>query len=242
MGSWNVLHFVHGINYDEHPVGTMPERERIDGICGLVGDLLRDVKVLCLQEVSGDLLVQLKLAFAPRFHIIDKRSGRAPSVRKRTSSHFGARGEHSEHLVIMVNRDMDIDFVRSGTFASDAGKGFLKVAIAGGPQVVCTHLPFDKSHRADQLAQMGLDGSAFTIVCGDMNSTELHVPGLTRVPFAPDGLVSRPKSRSNIDLVLTNGDADGPCEIVDGSRFSDHNPVIVRIAPPTSSFETFSWS
>ena len=236
MGSWNVLHFVHGINYDEHPVDTMPERARIDGICGIVDDLLRDVQVLCLQEVSGDLLVQLKLAFAPRFHIMDKRSGRAPSVRKRTSPHFGTNIEHSEHLVIMVHRDMDIESVRSGAFASDAGKGFLKVAIAGGPRVVCTHLPFDKSHRADQLAQMGLDDSAFTIVCGDMNSTELHVPGLMRVPFASDGLVSRPKSRSNIDLVLTDGLADGPCQIADGSRFSDHNPVVVRIAPPTSSF------
>lgn len=236
--TWNVLHYVHAMNYREPPVGAIPEPDRIAGVCDMVDELLDLADVVCLQEASGEVLRSL----IARGTATDDRAVESYQLRRKPALRVSAPdrpGTHTEHLIVVVRAGLGVAFRNSGTFSTDPGKGYLKVGLVDGPVVVCTHLPWNRAGggSADavrkEIREMRLAHGTFTIVCGDMNCEHLYVPGMVQARFdrTPPVAFSRPGDSSNIDLLLTNRRAGDAIVRGDGARFSDHNPVTATFWP-----------
>src|SRR5262245_42073288 len=57
--TWNVLHRIHAVNWDEPAIRSWPEEStRLGSIADFVSAL--DADAVCLQEVSGDQLAMLR--------------------------------------------------------------------------------------------------------------------------------------------------------------------------------------
>ena len=99
--TWNVLHRVHASNWGEPAVKAFPdERVRAAAIAAKVERWLRDEDaVVCLQEVSGDLLATLRAARWGSVGLHDHRYPRVPRVRGEDAV---ALDDVHEHLVILA--------------------------------------------------------------------------------------------------------------------------------------------
>lgn len=226
--TWNVLHRVHAVNWDEAPVAAYPdERVRIERIATTVAAWLADdVDVVCLQEVSGDQLAALRAHVTSSVAVLDHRLARIPRLRKEGA----ALSAPAEHLVALV-RDGASARVREGhTFASDAGKGMLAVEV-GSALVVCTHVSYGE-RSPEQLARVAAAGA--DIVVGDFNApadvVSLALGGdytLAKIE-EPTRVVPGGASKV-IDHVLVRGGGITSAVVLATGDLSDHRPVAVAI-------------
>jgi endonuclease/exonuclease/phosphatase family metal-dependent hydrolase len=233
--TWNVLHRVHAVNWDEPAIGRWPvERERLDSIAWFIASLYADVD--CLQEVSGDQVARLREV--ERGDVLATRFPRVPACRRRFESP-GLR-DPGEYLVTIV-RGTGARLVAAATFPTDPGKGFQRVELASRVTCVCTHVTYGDARRA-QLAMLVGDAGAGcmpTVVCGDFNADRDTVGAELGPAFAPaaprpGGPRTRPASRpgdepEDIDHVFVARGTPLDAEVLDGGGRSDHNPVRVSL-------------
>jgi len=237
VATWNVLHRIHAINWREPVIDAhADETARITEIAAHTGTL---GDVVCLQEVSGDLLAALRAAH-PGATIVSHRSPRIPRVRPTAPSPLA---DATEHLVVLTTREVTAS--RGITFASDPGKGFLAVRLADGSAVISVHVSYGERH-AEQCAEVAFVARSFTVpgpivVAGDFNADRDTCvarlgEGFVAAVVADPALPTRPRTEgsekaSTIDhLLVLRGEAVD-ATVVSGRSLSDHNPVVARVLP-----------
>lgn len=242
--SWNVLHRVHAVNWNETPVSAFPdERVRIAGITELIagwldaqvdGDGDADERVVvCLQEVSGDQLASLRRAL-PRFDIHTHCYPRVPRVR---GSEEAILDDPTEHLVTITRAPSKK--IEAITYESDAGKGLLVVSVTDDVCVIDTHVSFGERAAAqlDVLAAAAGRHGTRAVIVGDFNApVETIRAGLGPAIRLSDLSGQRPTriatsqhGGKTIDHVAVVGGAPEDATVLDGRLVSDHNPVTARI-------------
>jgi endonuclease/exonuclease/phosphatase family metal-dependent hydrolase len=229
VATWNVLHRIHGENWDEAVVRQWPdERARIAAITQTIAGL--DAQVIALQEVSGDQLESLR--GLPR-QLLAFRYPRLPALR-RGQAQLQAP---AEYLVVLT--DGPAVEVAAAAFATDPGKGLLAVRF-GATTIVDTHVSFGDHSRSQlrQLAELAVAAPGAAVVLGDFNMGLVAVaaafgPGFTAHDPGP-AVPSRPRpagatKSTTIDHVFVRGAAPLATTVLDVQGLSDHNPVLARI-------------
>ncbi|MBL8950085.1 MAG: endonuclease/exonuclease/phosphatase family protein [Myxococcaceae bacterium] len=224
--TWNVLHRIHGDKWSGHIVGRFPdERVRTERVAARVAAWLGegDGAVVCLQEVSGDLLEALR---ALKGTVFSHRYPRVPSTLK-----FWKRplADTSEHLVTLVAGAGRV--LHATTFANDKGKGLLSVGLDGGVTLVNTHVSFGRD-GVPQLQQVSALLRAPAVLAGDLNAgrdviAAALAPGVALSQVgSPTCLGSgRHDHGKAIDHVAVAGGELGAVEVLEAEGLSDHHPV-----------------
>lgn len=236
MTTWNVLHRIHAMNWDEAPVAAFPdERVRNAAIAETVARwLVEGTDVVCLQEVSGDQLARLRDAVAAEVRIFEHRYPRVPRLRLGGSTKV--LDDPSEHLVVLV-RSLPAHLREAYTFASDPGKGFLAVDVGDDLVVVDTHVSWGPRAGA-QLATLkaaALAARPAAVVTGDFNAPFDDVAAALGPHFLgtealePTRLPSSGEGGSTIDHVLARGASLARSSVLDGGGLSDHRPVTAEL-------------
>jgi endonuclease/exonuclease/phosphatase family metal-dependent hydrolase len=230
--TWNVLHHVHAVNWDERPV-VLDEPARIEAIARRVKELLGSSLAVCLQEVSGDQLCALE---AP--HVLSFALPRVPRPRRGPT----ALTDPTEHLVVVSSLGPGT-VVEQRAFATDPGKGFVAVQLEGGVVVVSTHVSYGE-RAAAQLEELATwvraQVATPVVIGGDFNADRPFVmaalgPGFTSAPLPEQSRPSRPRSAAagksqHIDHVIGHLLVATEAAVEDGRGLSDHNPVWGRLA------------
>jgi endonuclease/exonuclease/phosphatase family metal-dependent hydrolase len=228
IASWNVLHRVHAVNWDEPVIRAwVDEQARVREIASWISTW--DADVVCLQEVSGDQLAALRARLAGDVH-----ATRYPRVPRWRGDPDSTLVDPTEYLVTLV-RSGASRLVAAEAFPTDEGTGFQHVVLATGVAVVNTHVTYGDKRPA-QLARLSAlaSGSAVTVICGDFNAPvsvcarELG-PVVSAARVATPSLPSRPRpdpsaKSEDIDHVFVGG-ATATAVVLDGAGRSDHNPV-----------------
>ena len=230
IATWNVLHRIHAVNWHEPVIDAHPDEDaRIAAIVARVATL---ADIVCLQEVSGDLVQALSAAFRDR--IVEWH--RYPRVPRLFRSGVLPVREPAEYLVTIARLPMR--HAGGGTFATDPGKGYLVVA-ADDLAVINTHVSYGERHAAQcaELAEVARTYPRVAIV-GDFNAERdvclAALDGFVAAdPVAP-ALPTRPRTTPStkaqtIDHVLVHGCMLREVEVVSGDGLSDHNPVVATV-------------
>lgn len=234
--TWNVLHRVHGENWEELPIGAFPdERERTEEVTRRVASWLdAGVDVVCLQEVSGDLSAALDSALGPRARRFAHVYPRVPKPRTPAPAPLIDPRE----LLLTLSARSDSRLAESATFPTDPGKGLLAIELDRGVRVVCTHVSAGP-RREDQLARVRAAAAAAStaVVVGDFNAPADVVSGALGVDFVVSDLRGQLPTRSAsksmtgkvIDHVAVLGAALVTATVTDVGGVSDHNAVLAEI-------------
>jgi endonuclease/exonuclease/phosphatase family metal-dependent hydrolase len=235
--SWNVLHRIHAVNWNEPAITKWnDERSRLGSIADFIAATPADV--VCLQEVSGDQLAMLR-DVVDDGELFAMKYPRTPAFKKPTAESLR---DACEYLVTIV-RDSGARLVIAEAFPTDAGKGFQRVELANKTTVINTHVSFGDKRTA-QLARIAIEASqapGLAIACGDFNAdratclADLGEDFVAAVPL--DGLHTRPRQlpsekSQDIDHVFVRGGKPLEASVLDGETRSDHNPVRVRLRFP----------
>lgn len=236
--TWNTLHRIHAVNWSEAPVASYPdERVRITAIADVIARwIASDVDAVCLQEVSGDQLAQLRRvlggAQGAGIRVLDHVYPRIPRLRGGETSELD---DPTEHLVVVV-KAADARVTTARTFDSDPGKGFLAVAIGGGATIIDTHVTFgDRGHA--QLALLGevARASGRSAILGDFNApadvvrTGLGAGVAVSDVQAVTRIATNEHAGKTIDHVAVIGGAIRSVSVLDGQGLSDHHPVVADV-------------
>lgn len=232
--TWNVLHRVHAVNWQEPVIASWPkESARLGSIADVINTFEADV--VCLQEVSGDMLQMLRDVVEGE--IFATAYPRVPAYRK---AHVGDLRELAEYLVTITKSPARL--VGAEAFPADGGKGFQRVELSSGETILCTHVSYGDK-RPVQLARLAEEARAapgLCVICGDFNAdrqTCLAELGDDFVAgaWSPVMLPTRPRAddatkSQDIDHVFVREGGTPEIEVLDGEGRSDHNPVsaIVR--------------
>jgi endonuclease/exonuclease/phosphatase family metal-dependent hydrolase len=235
--TWNVLHRVHAVNWNEAPVEAFPdERVRIAGISAIVARwLASDVSVICLQEVSGDQLASLRRALGEAAQLFAHEYPRLPRLRGDGPPQLE---DATEHLVTIVNapssRQLD-----ARTFESDPGKGLLAVEVAGQHAVINTHVSFGDRREAQlrSLSALAHEATGGAIVLGDFNAPVDVVRSGLGEPLAITDLEGQRPTRvathehppRTIDHVAVVRGTLEAGTVLDAGGLSDHDPVTATV-------------
>jgi endonuclease/exonuclease/phosphatase family metal-dependent hydrolase len=225
--TWNVLHRIHAVNWDEPVIANHPdEHARIAAIAAWI--LRSDADVVCLQEVTTDLLFALE-DFGT---VCAMRYPRVPRYSRRSEP--PVLTDSAEHLVTLARETPRLG--RNRAFESDPGKGFLIVEVAG-LRVINTHVTY-RQHESQLRTLVEEAGDGAAIVCGDFNADREacgaclpgFAPALPREPALP----TRPRQVPNekpqtIDHVFVRDVEVVACEVLDGGGLSDHHPVRAQL-------------
>lgn len=232
--TWNVLHRIHAVNWSEPVIAAWPdERVRSGSIADFIGAL--DADVVCLQEVSGDMLAML--SDVEDGELFTTRYPRVPSYRRPELTKLR---DPAEYLVTVV-RAVGARLVVAEAFPTDGGKGFQRVELANGSTVINTHVSFGDKRTA-QLARIADEARAapgLAVICGDFNADNVtcgaELGDDFTVAHLMTGLHTRPRQQpsdksEDIDHVFVRGGVPLGATVLDGESRSDHNPVHVRLA------------
>jgi endonuclease/exonuclease/phosphatase family metal-dependent hydrolase len=228
--TWNLLHRVHAMNWDEEPVRAYPiEAERVSRIADRVVSLLDDVDVVAMQEVSGDQLERIRERLPPGACCLTHRYPRVPKPRDARAPGLVDPTEH----IVLVSR-VDAQLHSAETFRTDPGKGFL-AAVASGFTIIATHVSFGE-RRDEQLARLR-DVAPVCVLLGDFNAG----PDVVGAAFAgaklsssidprPTRIAHGEHAAMTIDHVVARGLSIEGAEVLECGGLSDHHPVRARIA------------
>ena len=227
--TWNVLHRIHAVNWDEGVIGKhTDEHARIAAIAASIARWIDagEADIVCLQEVSGDQLAALpgtvhtmKYPRVPRYY----RHFEAETLR-----------EPAEYLAVIANGKR----VAGEAYASDPGKGYL-IVVVDGVAIANTHVSYGERHPAQCRTLLAALGDMPAIVCGDFNADRetclAHLPGFTPVIPCEPALPTRPRATPSekpqtIDHVFVRGASVVEAQVLDGGGLSDHNPVRAHIS------------
>lgn len=228
VATWNVLHRIHGENWDEDVAVRWPqEQERIAAVTARLKE--RPEQVIALQEVSGDQLTSLRASLAgPAVHAF--RYPRVPAAHDGTCP----LRDPAEYLVLLT-KGPGLQ-VAAWSSEDDPGKGALAVQAAGAV-FVTTHVSLDgrRARQLKRLAGLAADRPGQPIVLlGDFNTDRATVAaglgdGFTVAAFPPDSPPTRPgASRPGLryidHVVVQNASVTGVA-VEDADGLSDHNLV-----------------
>jgi Endonuclease/Exonuclease/phosphatase family. len=108
LGTWNVLHRYHEENYVPKSLilkNYPDEKKRINDQISLIDEILKTSKsILCLQEVSGDLLENIKNKFA-NYNILTYEHKRIPTLKKQSLNIYK---DAREFMIILANKEFEI--------------------------------------------------------------------------------------------------------------------------------------
>ena len=241
--TWNVLHWVHGVNWGEAALRQFPlEQARIAAISALVLGWVSPSPaggptVVCLQEVSGDQLASLRSATA-RFglQLFDHVHPRLPRLR---GGGKPVLADSTEHLVTLVAGPA-ASLVEARAFDTDPGKGFLAVATGAGVLLFNAHVTFG-GKRVAQLAFLAEKARAASsaVVLGDFNAGAAAVGAGLGPGFVTADLRGQPPTRcpaegqagQTIDHIAALGCTLATAAVLDAGGLSDHAPVCAVLGP-----------
>jgi endonuclease/exonuclease/phosphatase family metal-dependent hydrolase len=246
--SWNVLHRIHAVNWNELPVAQFPdEHERIDRITAfLARQLDAGTDVMCLQEVSGDQYARLTEVLGRRAVFFTHRYPRIPQLRDPAAAMKSPLADSSEYLVMIVAEKLGRSARRHAaeTFANDFGKGYLAVALENDILVIDTHITWGERGHA-QLASVASFAVGPSIIAGDFNAEAATVSSLLARSTASPPLVlsslagqrhtriaTLDKASHTIDHILVRWGDLAAATVLDGEGLSDHNPVTATASFP----------
>jgi endonuclease/exonuclease/phosphatase family metal-dependent hydrolase len=229
--TWNLLHRVHAMNWDEEPVRAHPvEADRIARIADRVASFLQSIEVVALQEVSGDQLARIRERLPPGASCLTHRYPRVP---KRRDGSAPDLEDPTEHLVLVSRLPAQLHAAE--TFRTDPGKGFL-AAVVTGTIIIGTHVSFGERRDA-QLARLR-DVAPAAVILGDFNAG----PDVVAAAFAgaslsssidpsPTRIAHGEHAAVAIDHVVARGPSIASAEVLHCEGLSDHHPVRARIVP-----------
>jgi endonuclease/exonuclease/phosphatase family metal-dependent hydrolase len=229
--TWNVLHRVHAENHGEPAIRHWPdEAARVTAQVALLQALVsRGLTLALLQEVSGELLQQLRRGF-PDHAVLDHRHARTPRARGPTRA-----ADPSEHLVVIAPQGAVV--VHAGAAPQDLGKGFLAVQV-GAWRAISAHVSFGEAATAQLAALRDFIGRepGPLVVGGDFNTDRRTVEaalGLTALRPEAGSAPTRPSPEGgqDIDHLLIRGpqawasDASS-LRVLAHPNLSDHAPAV----------------
>lgn len=223
--TWNVLHRVHAERHAEPAIRAWPdEARRVHGVAARARALTDEgVEVLLLQEVSGDVLAELR-ARLPDRAVLNHPYPRVPRAKPSVK-------DPTEHLVIVAPPGSKV--LRAHTFANDPGKGFLMAGLPGGAAVLSTHVSWGKNGepQLSLLAQVVAAHGGVLCVGGDFNAEREAISKALGLPIAPlpeGSLRTRPQDEggSDIDHLLCRGAVLSEVAVLEHADLSDHRPVV----------------
>ncbi len=233
VATWNVLHRIHADNWGEDAIKSWPdETKRIAAITATVAE--RTENVIALQEVSGDQLASLRLAFPDR-EIHTLRYERVPRPHEGST----VLSEPEEYLVLIT--DESAQEVIAESFQDDSGKGALAVMTAG-IVVIATHLSGDRRRvrQLGRLVELTITApSSAAVLLGDFNTDRATVVSSLGSDFdvadlPAFALPTRPgtsiAASHSIDHVVVRGAVASDAAVADSYGLSDHNLVRATIA------------
>lgn len=232
--TWNVLHRVHAENYREPAVTQWPdESARVKAVSALVLKAVTadGCDLVLLQEVSGDVLNELRHRLPPELKICSHQVPRMPKLKVDTKASLY---DSSEHVVVIGPGTLQT--VRAQTAADDGGKGFIAARVNEGLVAISTHV----SWGSKGLAQLGalhqvISALPGTVVLGgDFNADRDEVTrglgdgyvvaeapaGSRRTRQSPDG------EGADIDHLLVRGARWSDAQVAEHHGLSDHSPLI----------------
>ncbi len=236
--TWNVLHRVHAENYNEPTVTVWPdESARVNAITALVHKAVtaEACDLVLLQEVSGDVLNELRRRLPQDVKVCSHQVPRHPTFKKPTQT---VLTDASEHVVVIG--PLSLTPIRAQTAADDSGKGLLAVQVTQGVFAISTHVSWGKKGVAQLQALQGLLKSltGTVVIGGDFNAERSVVSAqlgenLTVTELAADS----PRTRSNpdgegadIDHLVCRGAVWNDVHVVAHHGLSDHHPLIATLA------------
>jgi endonuclease/exonuclease/phosphatase family metal-dependent hydrolase len=228
--TWNVLHRIHAVNWEEGPVRAFPdERERIARIAERVAAMMSSqADAVALQEVSGDQLAAIRAAVSPDVLVLEHTYPRVPRLRDGSAPPLD---DPTEHLVVLARGPAAIRGAR--TFGSDPGKGYLATEL-DGLLLVCTHVSAFERGPA-QLAEIASATTAPAVVLGDFNAPAAAVRAGFGAPFVvsevsePTRVATAEHPAKVIDHVAVRGGTLASAVVEDGAGLSDHVPVRAEV-------------
>lgn len=230
--TWNVLHRIHALNWDEASVAAYPdESRRCDAIALQVAGWLRgDVDVVCLQEVSGDQLDAVRSAAGGAVHVAQHRHPREPRLRAAVPSPLR---RPAEFLVTLTK--LEHESVSAEAFDEDGGKGVLVVRLSSGVTVLNTHVTFG-AKRVAQLELLSARLVAPSVLMGDFNApldvvmTEFGAVSCSDLRGQlPTRFGKSASDGQHIDHVIGRGVRVVDARVLDVGAWSDHRPVVARV-------------
>ncbi len=237
LGTWNVLHRVHAVNWSEELPAFPDERSREAVVAEIVREqLATGVAAIGLQECSGDQLAVLRASLPAGTSVLDLRLPRLPRVRAQGAT--AQLVDASEHLVVVVAGGRAARTRGGAAFASDPGKGWLAVEL-DELVLICTHVTWGE-RAAAQLRLLRERATALekpVAIVGDFNAdageVAAHLGPRFDVLSLAAGLVTRPRSDSTksqvIDHVAVLGGVVGDGSVIDARGASDHELVRARV-------------
>jgi endonuclease/exonuclease/phosphatase family metal-dependent hydrolase len=227
--SWNVLHRVHAVNWDEPAIAAHPEeRERIRAIAAWLAANPADAQ--CLQEVSGDQLAAI-LEVVPRERVHASMHPRVPKLFKGKRATLA---DPHEYLVTIAEGRL----ASATTFDDDKGKGFQIVELAGGT-VINVHAGWGDKHAGHcaQLAEAAWLRRGLVVMLGDFNAdrattlADLGSGFIASTLDKPTRPRQQPSEKSEtIDHVVVRNGVIAEAHVLDGVDLSDHRPVLARVS------------
>ena len=241
--TFNVLHPVHGQNYDELPMRSehYDEPTRVAALITFLGHIIdahRDEELLliALQEVSERARAALlALALARGVHATSCKVARQAKLkpgkcRAGYTDAVGAAGA-DEYEMLLAFSPETLGATHCAVFENDAGKGFCALeAPESGVLFVSTHVSYGEKRHA-QFAALGAYAQAYVdthddsicVVAGDFNCAH----GALRAGM-PGAMVLTPQCASRIGVIGTGllVSADTPSHVVVVSRMAIECPVV----------------
>ncbi len=233
--TWNVLHRVHAENYCEPMVTLWPdETARVQAVAALVlKAIAQDLcEVVLLQEVSGDVLEEVRRRLPPSLIVCSHQVPRVPAFKTPSSTMLG---DASEHVVVIAGAGLTS--WRAVTAADDAGKGLIAVQLRPGVIAVSTHVSFGAKGTAQlqTLRELMAEMPGTVLIGGDFNAERQEVVlGLgerlevTELASAatrlnPDG------EGSTIDHLIARGGTWSGVSVLEHHGLSDHLPLVATL-------------
>lgn len=179
--TFNLLHPIHGQNYDEMVMRNPQynEKIRIDSTTAILKELVGqrregEILIMALQEVSQMQLESIQREIPARIEFLKVTRIARLKESKRRDGYVGFPSEVAEYEVLLVSGATRVQNVKSWVFKKDTGKGWISVEIPERSLIaVSTHLSFGENRKEQiQDALVNPSGQSdinTTLVMGDFN-------------------------------------------------------------------------
>lgn len=244
VATWNVLHRYHEENHNPDSEILKKyhyESDRINATIKLIDKTLNqhDNVILCLQEVSGDLMEAINNKFHSFFAIIQFKYERVPQKKNKG---FNIYKNPKEYLIILISKSFRVHNNKKVKYTTP-GKGAL-IIFLDELIIVNTHLTIPKADKGD-LEQKVLKYllpkyKLPIVVAGDFNrsrektindlkSAKIHNERIEISDASALNKFTYPVKKVNLDQIIGIDIAIGAIDIIDSESTSDHNILLAKI-------------
>lgn len=233
--TWNVLHRVHAENYSEPMVALWPdETARVKAISALVLKAITEdaCDVVLLQEVSGDVLNEVRHRLPSSMGVSSHQVPRVPAFKRPSRTMMV---DASEHVVVIA--DAGLTSLRAVTAQDDAGKGSIAAQLRRGVIAVSTHVSWGTKGTAQltTLRELMAELPGTVLIGGDFNAERHEVmrclgEGLQVSELVRSATRLNPGGHgSTIDHLIARGGTWSEVSVTEQHGLSDHLPLIATL-------------